>query len=254
MNFIYLLPFSYFYLTRLSKGSLAFHVLFEWICAALLVIVFSDLLPLNALINSLVIYIAFISLYEIGYMANDLFAANKETDGRLRGPQNVKSYWIFLWIATRLVVFLAITLILNQEATLAWWSYFLALTIVFFLHNYFIDREYKASTFIWLAWFRFMAPIIFIVESKYRMGIAFGAGIVYAAFRLFGYLDSKGLLCMPGRQRVKFRLVFFLIPLAGCMALFPYEEAYGFIVLCSYYALIVLLFTAHNWLSKRRLN
>ena len=254
MNFVYLFPFSYFYLTRLSKGSLAFHVLFEWVCAALLVVVLSELSPYYALLQSLLVYIAFISLYEIGYMANDLFSANKEADGRLRGPQSAKGYWIFLWVSVRLIVFLGITLLLSQGTVLAWWSYFLALATVFFLHNYFNDREYKSATFIWLAWFRFMAPIIFIVESKYRMGVAFGAGIVYATFRLFGYLDSKGLLSMPGRQRVKFRLVFFLMPLAGCIALFPYEEAWGFILLCSFYSAIVLMSTGSSWLRQRYLN
>ena len=34
MNSVLLLPFAYFYTTRLSKGSLAFHALFEWLAAA----------------------------------------------------------------------------------------------------------------------------------------------------------------------------------------------------------------------------
>src|SRR5690606_26829915 len=117
-----------------------------------------------------------------------------------------------------------------------------------------VDREFKAATFLWLAWFRFMAPVIFVVEDRYRMGIALAASISYAAFRLFGYLDRKGLLKMPGRQRIRFRVVFFLMPLTGVLALAPYDEARGFVLLCAVYSIIALAAAGSSWLRHGRLD
>ncbi len=254
MNLLYILPFSYFYKTRLRNGSWAFHALFEWVSAAILVMVLGNVPPLQALIQATLVYFAFISLYEIGYLVNDLFAARKEKDGRRRGPQNVSRIWVFTWIAFRLMAFIALTLLLNMQWVMAWWSFFLALSIIFALHNIFVDREFKVATFLWLAWFRFMAPVIFVVQDRYRMGIALAAGMSYAAFRLFGYLDSKGLLKMPGRKRVRFRLVFFLMPLTGVLALAPYDEARGFVLLCAIYSIIALVAAGSSWLRHGHLD
>ena len=55
MNFVYLLPFTYFFNTRLRDGSVAFHAIFEWLAAAVLVctvaVSFTHLtLPTSALV------------------------------------------------------------------------------------------------------------------------------------------------------------------------------------------------------------
>jgi hypothetical protein len=138
---------------------------------------------------------------------------------------------------------LSITALLNQWYQLDWWLFFLALAAVFTLHNWLDDREMKTSTFAWLAWFRFMAPVIFVVQDSQRMGIGLAAAMGYVAFRHLGYLDSKGLLKMPGRQRPKFRWFFFLMPLFGAVALWPYPEAYGYALLIVYWAVVSLLGT-----------
>lgn len=252
MNFIILLPFSYFYRTRLRDGSVAFHFIFEWLAAAMLVVLLGNLPPLHGLGQSLIVYFAFISLYEIGYLANDLHGARKEHDGRRRGPQGASSWWVCAWIFTRLIAFLAIMFSLSQQTSVAWWSFFFALSVVFALHNLIDDRELKVGTFLWLSWFRFMAPVIFIVDNQYLMGVAFGAAITYCAFRQLGYLDSKGMLNMPGRKRLRVRLVFFLMPLAGVMALFPYPVARGFVLLCAYYTVVASIGASLRWARANR--
>lgn len=242
MNFIFLLPFAYFYKTRLTKATFAFHLVFEWMAAALLVAVFGKE-PGSALWQASLCYLAFISVYEIGYFANDLFSARREAEGRLRGPQGVAPAWILAWVLTRLLVFTAVTLALRKQTSLEWWSFYAALVIVFSLHNVITDREFKAVTFSWLAWLRFLAPVIFIVDDAQRMGIALAAAVSYVAFRSLGYLDSKGLLCMPGRRRSGFRTFFFVMPLTAVLALWPYAEAKGFCVLISFFAGAALMGT-----------
>lgn len=246
MKLVYLLPFSYFFDTRLRAGSLGFHVVFEWLAAVILVLLVGAVPPMQALAAAGLSYLAFISLYEIGYMVNDLFASRKETGGRQRGPQGVGNRWIAAWFASRLIAFVLATSLMAKLAAPEWWSFFAALCVVFALHNVLQDRELKAVTFLWLAWLRFMAPVMFVVQDSQRMGIALAAAMAYAVFRMFGYLDSKNLLKMPGRQRPGFRLFFFLMPLAGALVLWPYESARGFLVLVGYYALVAALGTAAN--------
>lgn len=243
MNCAFILPFAYFYKTRLSKGALSFHFVFEWMAAALLVTAFGSMGSGASLAHSVLCYLAFISLYEIGYLVNDLFSAQREAAGRQRGPAGVSRWWVLVWVVARLAVFVWVTALLHQQTVLAWWSYFTAMGVVFFLHNSLVDGEFKVVTFSWLAWFRFMAPVIFVVEPGQIMGIAFGAAMVYAGFRLFGYLDSKDLLRMPGRQRPGFRRFFFVMPLSAALALWPYPEARGFIVLVVYFAIAAMLGT-----------
>lgn len=240
MNF-YLLPFSYFYQTRLKEGAIAFHILFEWVAALWLVAWIGD--GVTVLQNICVLflsYIAFISIYEIGYMVNDIYAAKYEKHGRQRGPQEARNLnlWVCLWVLSRLATFLACTIVMNKFSDASWWLFFFALISVFSLHNLLNDREMKVATFSWLAWFRFMAPVIFVISEDQLMGVGFAAAFGYVAYRKLGYMDSKGLLLMPGRKRTGFRLFFFLIPMAGAVALWPYEHAQGFLLLAVYWALI----------------
>lgn len=202
----------------------------------------------------MMIYLAFISLYELGYMVNDLYSVQKEFDGRQRLPESPSFKWIVVWVLFRIIVFLGVTVILHQWDQTSWWLFFIALILILILHNLFQDREFKTLTFSWLAWFRFMAPVIFVVQDHQIMGVGLAVAVGYVAFRHLGYLDSKGLLKMPGRQRPKFRLFFFTIPMVGVIALWPYNEARGYILLAVYWAIVSILGTMLNQikLPKKR--
>ena len=235
MKILYLLPFTYFADTRLLKGSIAFHVLFEWIAALLLVSLFGIFGLQESIQFAFGAYLAFISLYEIGYIFNDLVSSRNENSPRLRGPQGASMVWVTAWIASRLAAFAFLTVMLIMMENASWWLFFLAMLLVFGAHNALKDNEAKAATFLWLAWFRFLAPVIFVVQASQRMGIAFGAAALYAGFRLFGYLDSKGLLQMPGRRDMKFRALYFTVPLSAVLATLSYHEAAGFRAMALYF-------------------
>lgn len=251
MKTLYLLPFTYFLNTRLRGGSLAFHVIFEWLAAAVLAITIGTTNPAGALLLALGSYVAFISLYEIGYLVNDMFAAKREDDGRKRGPQGAPLHWVLSWFLSRLFAFLAITIIMDQLVSVEWWLFFFALTLVFAMHNLLEDREMKAATFQWLALLRFMAPVLFVVQDSQVPGVGLAASVAYVAFRTYGYLDSKGLLQMPGRQRSEFRIFFFFMPLVGVVVLWPYESALGFIILSCYFAVVAFFGTLVRLVSRR---
>ncbi len=237
----YLLPFSYFWATRLKGGSISFHLLFEWLAAVVVVLTLNPESALDGLGVALLCYVAFISLYEIGYFANDLFAAKNEAGGRLRGPQGTPLPWVVAWVVVRIAVFLLVTYVLQKAGDAMWWAFFGGLAVVFAMHNHLRDRELKAGSFLWLSWYRFMAPILFAVSATYILGIAFACAMTYSAFRQFGYLDSKGLLVMPGRKRPVFRWVFFLWPILAALAMLPQEAARGFVIVVAYYGIVATL-------------
>jgi hypothetical protein len=239
MKFVYLLPFSYFLHTRLSKGSLEFHALFEWGAALVLTGAFGIAGMWGSMLFAFEAYFAFISLYEVGYLFNDLISTKNEIAARLRGPADATRAWLAAWVLSRLMAFAFLTLLLDMAGRGDWWLFFGSMLAVFALHNLLQDKELKASTFLWLAWFRFMAPVVFVVQPAQRMGIALGAASLYAGFRLFGYLDSKALLVMHRRQSMTFRATFFLMPLFSAISMFDYPEAMGFRCMAFYYAALV---------------
>lgn len=250
----YLLPFSYFYRTRLKNGSIAFHVAFEWLAAIFLITILAPDALLKAFTIAFASYLAFISLYEIGYIYNDVFASPHETSGRKRAPLGATKVWIALWVTSRVTCFGVATVVSGHASAPQWWSFFGALAVVFALHNSFRNSEHKTVTFLWLAWFRFMAPLTFVVPDDEYLGIGLSAALGYCSFRFLAYLDSKSLLAMNGRQESAFRLIFFIVPLVGVVALWPAPGATGFMLLTTYNAIIALLGTIVAMLKARRNN
>ncbi|MCK4709403.1 MAG: hypothetical protein KAU21_12365 [Gammaproteobacteria bacterium] len=240
MSWLYLIPFTYFYNSRLRSGSVAFHFLFEWLPAIVLAILLASVSIESSVIKMALSYFAFISFYEIGYLANDFYSSHRESDGRKRGADLINPAWVVSWVFSRIAVFLICGYLLGLLMMLEWWSFYFVLLVIFTMHNIFIDNEYKTITFVWLSWLRFLAPVIFVIDSDYLLGVALGAGMSYSYFRTIGYMDSKGLLNMPGRKRISFRLMFFLMPIASVVTLFPYPNSKGLIILIIYYATIAL--------------
>ena len=200
----YLLPFSYFWVTRLRNGSIGFHLLFEWLAAAVVVVALDPANAAEGLYIAVLSYLAFISLYEIGYIANDLFAARKEADGRLRGPQGTPLGWVAGWVLARLAVFALVSYVLHKAGDVMWWAFFGGLAVVFAMHNHLRDRELKAGTFLWLSWYRFMAPIMFAVSvaksaSRIRERAALTFSEMLAWLRM---VESRRFCTAPSSARL----------------------------------------------------
>lgn len=241
MNWLFLIPFTYFFDTRLRNGSLSFHLLFEWVAAASLTLFFADAAtPGEALLLCLLSYLAFISVYEIGYLMNDLVMAPREQGGRLRGPQGQGTIWLSLWSVSRVISFLLITWVMQMAANTSWWLFFLGLALVFLLHNVLQNKELKVVTFIWLAMMRFIAPLVFVISAEQVFAVLLVAAMTYVPFRTLAYLDSKSLLLMPGRQSTSIRLMFFVLPLLVVPFLFVLPGGQAGAFLACYFAAVAL--------------
>jgi len=213
-----------------------FHTWNEWFINFLLLFYVADFEPLIALKNFVIGYIAFISFYEIGYIVNDFYAVKKEKAPRMRfGSQQVSQFIIWLWVAIRVAIFLAISYYFHFSAD--WMLFYLGLGIVFALHNVLTSSALKTFTFLQLAIFRFWAPV-FMFVPKSLIGLLFPVVFFYYVFnRTLTYMDSKSLLQMPERLSISFRLQASLV-LLTFLLFWAYFVQSWLCVLCAVYFLL----------------
>lgn len=249
--FVLLIPFTYNFSTRLrvkdqSVANVIRVALFEWTPVVLLIALFCSRVP-SMLLRSALVYLAFISLYEIGYMVNDLVIAPRERSGRRRGPQGAGSAWLVAWCATRLMTFALLTYVLvgqQEHARTQWFAYFATLAVVYIAHNVLHDRQLRMGTFICLTWYRFMAPLFFVLPEAYLGWVSFASVVCYSAYRLMVYQRDKGLLAISASELPRLRIVFSIwgVCLAAPMAVLRDGRAGA--VLLLYVSLISLAIAA----------
>lgn len=211
-RFVFFFPFGYFLKTRLNTlSAVLFHGYAEYLLGVLLMI-YAGIAPLQALVNFIVAYLAFIAVYEIGYIVNDFISVRYENKPRKRlSNWEPSTTLIYLWIAIRVVVFLLLTWWLHQFGSSLWWTYYLVLAFVFYLHNVLKRKEYKVFTFMSLAILRFYAPLFPFLDTAFLTTTINGILLFYVFFRTLTYIDSKDLLMMPSRTSFDFKTVYYLI-------------------------------------------
>jgi hypothetical protein len=224
MHSLSYLPFFYFQRTRLSDlKAWVFHSVYEWL-PALLIFVYVNGFS-SALGKLGLCYVAFISIYEIGYLVNDQNALREKLSRKRTGRLTYAS--IALFVILRCATFAGITYYLKLSEYELWWYWYALLVIVFTLHNFLTVPSLKVITFSYLAWARFLSPFFFIVPLSLVQILFLPVFLNYVLFRLFIYMDSKGLVQGFERHTNSYRLGFYL-------------------VLCSFS--IVLSFTYQSWL------
>jgi hypothetical protein len=208
----FFIPFGYFLKTRLNtRSALLFHGYAEYLLGVLMLI-YAGWEPMMAVVNFILAYLAFISVYEIGYIVNDFISVKFEHKPRKRlGDLELPTTTVYIGIAIRIIVFLVLTWWLHQLVSSLWWTYYLTLSFVFFLHNILKRKEYKIFTFISLAVLRFYAPIFLFLDTAFLVTTISGVLLFYVFFRTITYIDSKGLLMIPSRTSFGFKTNYYLI-------------------------------------------
>jgi hypothetical protein len=204
--FRYLLPITYFQATRLNRLELvAYNALIEWI-PAIAVSLYLNNWAIGILVPVLISYIAFISIYEIGYITNDQLSEKFEDDPRGRANGTASSAAVGALIIARLTVFILCTWTLAAWANTVWWVFHATLALSFLLHNL-LAREYRIATFFSLSTYRFFAPIILTVDTSVLVLLLPPILLNNSVYRLSVYLDSKNL---TGRQSMRSKFAFYL--------------------------------------------
>jgi hypothetical protein len=185
-------------------------------------------------------YLAFISVYEIGYIINDCVSVRFEQNPRKRVKEfDPSNLLIAFWILIRIVFFLAITFVIHKQFSGQWWWFYLILVVVFFVHNILQSKQYRVFTFICLAFLRFYAPLFPFITMDFLLQTLNAVLLFYIFFRTITYLDSKGLLVIPSRASFDFKAAyyFFLLPVSITIA----------VLAESYFSLFVNLYFLIFW-------
>ena len=241
MNFLrFLLPYSYFYASRVQKIKyFIYWLVTDWAVPGALLLHFSGFAWLSSAGHFLLGYLAFISIYEIGYFGNDVYSTRHEENPRLRVPDFRPSVpQIGLLIAGRLLVFLVITWYLGLLGSLTWWGFYAVLGLFFYLHNVLKDKQLKIMTFITLALARYLAPIFIFLRPDQLALILAPVLLNYVFYRTLMYMDSKGLTNMPTRTAPSAKVNYYLLAFGPSTLLALMTHSWLPLTITAYYLLL----------------
>lgn len=199
----YILPFSYFAKTRLSKTSFIYHSIIEWFPMALITIYYTNYLNL---IELCVGYLLFISMYELGYVYNDLISIKFEKTPRKRFSKSVSNLEIFIYFILRIILFIFLIGIFPSNTQPIFLYGIALISFTFIIHNVISIDRYKIFTFIGLAYFRFVLPLIYFMSPSIILNLTGAIMLLYVFPRFLTYLASKHILKLENRKSIKSKL------------------------------------------------
>lgn len=247
MQALLFIPLSHSYLSR-YRYDRAFYLIVEYVPALLVCLLFGSGSVSENLTCSLLSFLAFTTIYEIGYLANDYISVRWESEPRHRTLVPASMMLLTAWVAARLLFFWAISVHLSILAGPMYWVFFTFLVVIFSAHNLLRSPELRLCTFYWLSLCRFLAPNIWTIEPCHFGSLALAGSILYSGFRLLGYLESKNLLTMKGRKGPAFRLLYYTLPLPLAFGLGASSGLGPFQILAPYYFLGALV---SPWLRSK---
>lgn len=198
-----LIPFGYFMSSRLkSVRDFAFLVATSWLPAIWLIMELDGKSLGLATSSFLLGYLAFIAVYEVGYLTNDLWDARRSPDGRARFDHGVGPAYVTAFIAVRLTCWVAVAAFTGWVKNPVWLAGFGVLLIALAQHNLTPSPALRLASFLELAVFRFLLPILATVPQGQLWVVTLIALLLYAYPRFLSYMDSKSLLQLDdGRGR-----------------------------------------------------
>lgn len=245
-------PFTYFFFTRLKSVREAFyHGYYEWLISILILLYIGNFTILQSFINFAFGYLAFICIYEIGYLINDVYSINDENAPRKRlGDYTPSNGFVCLWLLVRLGIFGLITWQLKLFTNNTWILFYVALIISFLLHNFIKNKELRVISFTSLAFLRFLAPFFIFIPAHDLSIIVPCAILNYVIYRTLSYMASKNILVMESRKTPMFRLGYYLILVPISLWLSVFFNSFAPILFNLYYALYVLFYLKELLIKK----
>lgn len=243
MNFLrFLLPYTYFYGSRVKQLKYnVYYLVIDWAVPYALLAYFTGFDWLLALKQFILAYLAFISIYEIGYLGNDVYSVRKEAKPRRRVKDFDPSDAVVLtWVLARLLAFGIISWYLQVWRNPLWVAFYAVLAVFFYLHNALEDKELKVMTFVNLAFVRYLAPVFIFLAPAQLMLIAAPVFLNYIFYRTLMYMDSKDLLHMPSRRAPAYKVNYYLLALGVSALLSLMGHSWVPLAMTGYYLLFWL--------------
>ena len=212
-KYLIFIPLLYFLKTRFVNNlSFFFQYLLEIGSSLLIYLFIFNSLSFEIMILFLYHYLAFISLYEIGYFVNDTISVNYENKPNKRFKEFNSIFFLLFFIFIRFTLFIFITLHLAYENNSLWLIFYFFLLIVFSFNNFFKKIYYKFATFQMLAFLRFIAPFFIILDYYYLFLIGNLVALTYIPYRTLGYISSKKLAYKKIKRDFYFKFLSFFMP------------------------------------------
>lgn len=187
----FLLPATYFEATRVPTFALkVYNGLVEWLPALAFGLYFNEFRP-GAVVIVLLSYAAFISVYEIGYLTNDLLSERFEDDPRGRAARFAGREWVvYALISARIFFFLLCTFLLGVTDSGLWWAFHASLLAVFAMHNT-LPNEMRIATFFGLSAYRFLGPLVVALAPQTLAVLIPAVLLNHSLYRTTVYLRGK---------------------------------------------------------------
>lgn len=217
-----LVPFGYSLLTRFNTArEFLYLVATQWIPGIWLVHRLGEVDLTEAAVLYAAGYLAFIALYEIGYLVNDTWDARRQTGARRRFDHAIGPGYAVAFVAIRLAMWAVVGAAVGRIGDPDWLALSASLVAAFALHNLLSQNHLRIASFTQLTLLRFAVPVLFGLGSGQFLLVLFVCTLFYLTFRLLAYLDSKDFLTMPERKAAGFGLlqIVLLFPLVALSTL-----------------------------------
>ncbi|MCL6697364.1 hypothetical protein LZ496_00970 [Sphingomonas sp. NSE70-1] len=207
---ICLFPFAYFATSRAwTSREMTYLVATSWLPAIWLLWRLTDLSVAGSALAFAAGYLAYISIYEIGYLVNDAWDAPRSPQGRQRLNFPITPSFALAFVAIRLAVWAVVGVLTGWIDNPLWLAGYAALCLAIAQHNIFQSNGLRLASFYELATLRFLLPVLAALPAASLPAAILTALLLYSFPRFLGYLDSKDILNLPERREPQFG--FFLI-------------------------------------------
>ncbi len=235
-------PATYFEATRVPSLALKiYNGLVEGVPALALSFYYNEF-SLQVFLVVLLSYLAFISIYEIGYLTNDFYSESFEADPRGRASRfEGRPLVVMALIASRLIFFAGCTYLLGTSGSLLWWTFHATLLASFALHNS-LPSNQRTPTFFALSAYRFFGAVIVSLGPAIIAILLPAVLLNHSLYRTTVYLRSKN--GKAGNASIASKFAFY----AGCLPfsilLSVLSGSYLPAVLCIYFFLVWAVYLA----------
>jgi len=204
MRRLALVPFLYTVGTRIATPrDLIYLVASSWIPGLWILVRLGGETAFEAVPVYAAGFLAFISVYEIGYLVNDAWDAARGK-ARRRVAFALGPRFIAAFVAIRLAVWGGIGWLAGWILDPAWLLAYATLAVAVAAHNLVPRAALRPATFFQLACLRFTIPVMGGIDTGDLPLVLLVAVLFYTYFRFLSYLDSKDLLAMDERRHPGF--------------------------------------------------
>ncbi len=223
-KYLLCIPYFYTFFSRTkSVRDFVVNAATSWMPAIILIFCLAEASFVESVLWFLLGYLLFVSVYEIGYLANDSYGLLNDPTPRDRLKLRPTLPFVMFFVLIRIFCFLLIAFSIDVIGSWFFWLLYILLCFVLVAHNI-IDRlEYKFFTFFQLSVFRYSLPVfpaLFINDKLNFLSLVMILGIfTFTLPRFLTYLDAKGRLNLPERKNKGFLLFSLLVMIPSLIAL-----------------------------------